>query len=237
MNFVDVRPDLRMVLDSGPGQAYLLRRGAEVVLIDTGIAGQGDAIAEALRDWGLDREALTHVVLTHWHPDHAGSAAELAKWPNVQIWAHRSDAPIIRGDSYGSFPTLTHTEEGLYAHIAGSVPDAPSSRVDRELDDNEALDVIGARVLSVPGHTDGSIALYFPDEAVLFTGDVATQQQGQVVLGPFNHDRAQARESFRRFADIDVDVVCFGHGEPLRGDDTAKLRAAATAGEVPDPLG
>lgn len=32
----------------------------------------------------------------------------LASWPNVQIWAHRTDAPIIRGDSYGSFPTLTH---------------------------------------------------------------------------------------------------------------------------------
>jgi glyoxylase-like metal-dependent hydrolase (beta-lactamase superfamily II) len=237
VNIVDLRPDLRMVLDSGPGQAYLLRRGSEAVLIDTGIAGQGDAIAEALRDWGLDRESLTHVVLTHWHPDHAGSAAELASWPNVQIWAHRSDAPIIRGDSYGSLPALTHAEEGLYAQIAGSIPDAAPSRVDRELDDNAVLDAIGARVLSTPGHTDGSIALHFPDDAVLFTGDVATRQQGQVMLGPFNHDRARARESFRRFADIDVDTVCFGHGQPLRGDDTAKLRAAATANEVPDPLG
>jgi glyoxylase-like metal-dependent hydrolase (beta-lactamase superfamily II) len=237
VNIVDLRPDLRMVLDSGPGQAYLLRRGPAAVLVDTGIAGQGDAIAEALHDWGLDRESLTHVLLTHWHPDHAGSAAELASWPNVQIWAHRSDAPIIRGDSYGSFPVLTHAEEGLYAQITGTVPDAAPSRVDGELDDNEVLDAIGARVLSVPGHTDGSIALHFPNEAVLFTGDVATQQQGQVILGPFDQDQARARESFRRLAGIDVDLVCFGHGQPLRGDDTAKLRAAATANEVPDPLG
>jgi glyoxylase-like metal-dependent hydrolase (beta-lactamase superfamily II) len=237
MSVVDLRPDLRMVLDSGPGQAYLLRRGPEAVLIDTGIAGQGDAIAKALLDWGLGREALTHVVLTHWHPDHAGSAAELSGWPNVQIWAHRSDAPIIRGDRDGSFPALTHAEEGLYATIAGSIPDAAPSRVDREIDDNEVLDAIGAHVLSTPGHTDGSIALHFPDEAVLFTGDIATEQQGWVVLGPFNHDRAQARESFRRFADIEVDTVCFGHGQPLRGADTAKLRAAATAADVPDPLG
>lgn len=237
MNVVDVRPGLRMVLDSGPGQAYLLRRGTTAVLVDTGIAGQGDAIAAALRGWGLDRDSLTHVVLTHWHPDHAGSAAELAGWANVQIWAHRSDAPIIRGDSNGSFPALTHAEEGLYAQIAGTVPEGAPSRVDRELSDNEVLDAIGARVLSVPGHTDGSIALHFPDETVLFTGDVATFQQGQVMLGPFDDDRPQARESFRRFADIVVDTVCFGHGEPLRGGDTAKLRAAATASEVPDPLG
>jgi glyoxylase-like metal-dependent hydrolase (beta-lactamase superfamily II) len=89
MNVVDIRPDLRMVLDSGPGQAYLLRRGTQAVLIDTGIAGQGGAIADALADWGLDREALTHVLLTHWHPDHVGSAAEVGSWPNAQIWAHR----------------------------------------------------------------------------------------------------------------------------------------------------
>lgn len=237
MEIVDIRPNLRMVLDSGPGQAYLLRRGSAVTLIDTGIAGQGTAIAEALHGWGLGRESLTHVVLTHWHPDHAGSAAELATWPDVQIWAHRSDAPIIRGDGFGTLPALTHAEEGLYASIAGTIPDAAPCRVDRELGDDDVLDTIGARVLSTPGHTDGSIAVHFPDEAVLFTGDIATAFDGQVVLGPFNHDRGRARESFRLFADIDVDVVCFGHGQPLVGHDTAKLRAAATAGDVPDPLG
>lgn len=129
------------------------------------------------------------------------------------------------------------TVDGTFTDESIGVTWTGPSRVDRELDDNEVLDAIGARVLSVPGHTDGSIALHFPNEAVLFTGDVAIQQQGQVMLGPFDHDRARARESFRRFADIDVDTVCFGHGQPLRGDETAKLRAAATANEVPDPLG
>jgi glyoxylase-like metal-dependent hydrolase (beta-lactamase superfamily II) len=237
MNIVDLRPDLRMVLDNGPGQAYLLRRGRQVVLVDTGIAGQGDALAAALRDWGLDRDALTHVLLTHWHPDHAGSAAELAAWPGVQIWAHHADAPIIRGDAGGTLPALTHAEEGLYAHIAGSVPDAPASRVDRELGDDELLTALKARVIATPGHTDGSIALLFDEAGVLFTGDIATEHEGQVILGPFNHDRAEARESFRRFATLDADVVCFGHGRPLQGADTTKLRAAATAHTVPDPLG
>lgn len=237
VNVVDLRPDLRMVLDDGPGQAYLLRRGPEAVLIDTGIAGQGDAIAAALLGWGLDRSALTHVLLTHWHPDHAGSAAEVASWPNAQVWAHRSDAPIIRGDNGGSFPALTHSEQGLYDQIAGSIPDASPCRVDRELGDDETLDALNARVISTPGHTDGSIALLFEEAGVLFTGDVATERDGRVFLGPFNHDRSEARDSFRRFAAVDVDTVCFGHGQPLLGPDTAKLHAAATADTVPDPLG
>lgn len=237
MNVVDIRSDLRMVLDSGPGQAYLLRRGSQAVLIDTGIAGQGDAIASALLDWGLDRGALTHVLLTHWHPDHVGSAAEVASWPNAKIWAHRTDAPIIAGASYGTFPVLTHTEQQLYAQIADSVPSAPPARVDRELGDDEHLEGLAARVIHTPGHTDGSIAFLFHEAGVLFTGDVATQQQGQVVLGPFDNDRPTARQSFRKFADIDVDAVCFGHGQPLVGQETSKLRAAAKAAEVPDPLG
>lgn len=237
MNMVELRPDLRMVLDDGPGQAYLLRRGSDVVLVDTGIAGQGESVAASLRDWGLDRDAVTHVLLTHWHLDHAGSAAEISTWPNAKVWAHHVDAPIIRGDVAGSFPHLTHAEQGLYSQISGSVPDAPPSRVDRELGDDEVLDDLGASVLSVPGHTDGSIALHFAEAGVLFTGDVATENQGHVILGPFNQDRTRARESFRRFADIDVDVVAFGHGQPLQGPDTRKLRDAAHAAQVPDPLG
>lgn len=237
MKMVELRPDLRMILDDGPGHAYLLRRGSEVVLVDTGIAGQGESIAAALRDWGLDRDALTHVLLTHWHPDHAGSAAEISTWPNAKVWAHHVDAPIVRGDAQGYLPHLTHAEEGLYSQISSTVPDAPPSRVDRELADDEVLADIGASVLSTPGHTDGSIALHFGEAGVLFTGDVATENQGEVILGPFNHDRSRARESFRRFADIDVDTVCFGHGQPLQGPDTRKLRDAALADRVPDPLG
>ena len=153
MTVVDIRSDLRMVFDSGPGQAYLLRHGTHAVLIDTGIAGQGDAIAGALAGWGLDREALTHVLLTHWHPDHVGSAAEIANWPNAQIWAHRIDAPIIRGDSYGTFPSLTRTEQQFYAQIAGTIPNAAPARVDRELGDDEHLQDLGPRASSTPQDT------------------------------------------------------------------------------------
>jgi glyoxylase-like metal-dependent hydrolase (beta-lactamase superfamily II) len=153
------------------------------------------------------------------------------------VWAHRVDAPIIRGETYGSSPHLTHAEEALWSQISGSVPDAPPSRVDRELGDDEVLSEVGASVVSTPGHTDGSIALHFHEAGALFTGDVATEQEGYVILGPFNQDRTKASESFRRFADIDVDIVCFGHGQPLLGQDTQKLRDAALADQIPDPLG
>jgi len=52
------------MLVSAPGKAYLLRHGGGVLHIDRGRVGNGDAIATALRDWGLDPEAVTQVVPT-----------------------------------------------------------------------------------------------------------------------------------------------------------------------------
>jgi glyoxylase-like metal-dependent hydrolase (beta-lactamase superfamily II) len=236
MDVVDLRPDLRF-LRGVPGQAYLLRHGGGVTLIDTGQVGQGEIVAAALRDWGLDRDSLTCVVLTHWHADHAGSAAEIAEWPRVRVLAHKADAPVIRGTAVGAPPAFTPAEEALHAVVARNLPDAPPSRVDRELDDQELIAEIGARVISTPGHTDGSIALHFPDADVLFTGDIAAEHEGHVILGPFNVDRDLARQSFRLLANVTASAVCFGHGQLLLGQDADALRVAASEESLPDPLG
>jgi glyoxylase-like metal-dependent hydrolase (beta-lactamase superfamily II) len=237
MDVVDLRPDLRM-LRGTPGQAYLFRWSGGVVLVDTGAVGAGGAVAAALRDWGADRDALTHVLLTHWHPDHAGSAAEIGAWPGVQVWAHRDDAPVVRGERAGAAPVLTEAEAALHAVVAGDLPDAPPARVDRELTE-EVLDELGLEVLGTPGHTDGSIALFARDEGVLFTGDIAAEHEGAVILGPFNVDRDRAAASFRRLGERagEADTICFGHGAPLDGAAARALRDAARAPAVPDPLG
>lgn len=133
---------------------------------------------------------------------------------------------------------FTATEEALFARVGAGLPAAPPPcRVDVEVDDGDRIDELGAVVVATPGHTDGSIALHLPDAGVLFTGDVAAESEGRVVLGPFNTDRERASASFRRFADLAADTVCFGHGNPLRDDDVRLLHAAASGEVVPDPLG
>jgi glyoxylase-like metal-dependent hydrolase (beta-lactamase superfamily II) len=103
----------------------------------------------------------------------------------------------------------------------------PPVQVDQEVQDGEVLDFGGgARVLAVPGHTDGSIAIHLPEHGVLFTGDTVAEAQGNVILGVFNLDRARAIESFRRMAELDVDIACFGHGEPVLGGAGSRLRGA-----------
>lgn len=61
------------------------------------MVGSAAAIADAVRDLGYEPTAVHRVVLTPFHEDHCGSAAEIAVWGDVEIIVHRMDAPVIRG--------------------------------------------------------------------------------------------------------------------------------------------
>ncbi|MGH3929836.1 MAG: SDR family NAD(P)-dependent oxidoreductase [Pseudonocardiaceae bacterium] len=102
-----------------------------LTLIDTGLSGSGADIARAITGFGLTPADLDRVVLTHFHEDHTGAAAEIGAWGEVTVLAHRRDAPIIRGEVPGPPPVLTDDERELLASIVGDgLPPAPPARVD-----------------------------------------------------------------------------------------------------------
>lgn len=231
MEILDLLPDLRM-LRFEIGHAYLWRDPDGLTLIDTGVAGSGPEIERAVRALGYGRGDVRRVVLTHFHEDHTGSAADVADWGEATVLAGRGDAPVIRGEVPPPPPVFTDApdwERELY-ETKPALPPAPPVRVDRELADGDVLDFGGGtQVIGAPGHTEGGIALYLPGPRVLFTGDAVANVGGRTILGVFNLDRARALASFRRLAEPPADFACFGHGEPLVGDASTTLRTAAAA--------
>lgn len=215
------------------GHAYLWEAADGLTLIDSGLPGSAPMIADAVRSLGRRPGELRRLILTHFHEDHAGSAADVAAWGDVEVLAHRADAPFIRGDAAGPPPQVLDWERPIFeqsqAALAGFPPPAPV-RVDRELDDGDLIDLGGtpAVAVSAPGHTPGSVAIHVPEERVLFTGDtVARLDDGRVILGVFNVDPPLAAETFTRLAALDTEIACFGHGEPVTEDAAARLREAA----------
>ncbi|GII80040.1 MBL fold metallo-hydrolase [Sphaerisporangium rufum] len=229
MDVVEVTPGLHMILLEF-GQAYLWDDGGPLTLVDAGIAGSGPDFAAAFDRLGLRREDLRRVVLTHYHEDHAGGAAELAAWGGVEVLAHRLEAPVIRGEVPAPPPDFTPEERELHRSLgAHLLPPAPPVRVDRELDDGDVIDFGGgARVVATPGHTDGSIAVHLPAPGVLFTGDTVAHVNDEALPGVFNRDREALLGSFRRLAALDARVACVGHGPPVF-DAGARLSAVAAA--------
>jgi glyoxylase-like metal-dependent hydrolase (beta-lactamase superfamily II) len=212
------------------GHVYLWRDPDGLTLIDAGLPGSAAPIADAIHQIGARRAGLRRLVLTHFHADHIGSAAEIAAWGEVEVLAHHADAPFIRAGAAGPAPDLTDRERPVYDQIMSQIPARPvvPPRIDRELADGDGLGFgDGAVAVAVPGHTPGSIAVHLPEHQVLFTGDAAARSpEGTAICGPFNVNRVQAAASLRRLASLDTTVACFGHGDPLAHDAGSELRAA-----------
>jgi glyoxylase-like metal-dependent hydrolase (beta-lactamase superfamily II) len=230
MDVIELIPGLHF-LRFPVGHAYLCRDPDGLTLIDTSVPGSGPQIATAIRALGHNLADLRRLMLTHFHADHSGATAEIAAWGTAEVCAHHADAPFLRGEAPGPPPDLAVWERPIFDQVSRRLPTTPPTpvRIDRELGDGDELAFGGGAVaVALPGHTPGSTGFYLPGPRVLFTGETAARGPGrQVMPGVFNTDRAQAAASFRRLADLNTDIACFGHGEPVTRNAAAQLQAAA----------
>ncbi len=207
--------------------AYAVRLGAGFAVIDTGPRGSETAILDAVAQLG-EAPVIRQIVLTHSHRDHAGSADALARSTGAKVLAGDDDASVIAGMGDELAAVITAEERPFYESITPTIPPAPPVRVDRVLREGDDLGWgLLSEVIEVPGHTPGSIAIHLPAERVLFAGDNVASVNGRPILGPFNVARKDAIASFRRLAELDVEIACFGHGDPILRDAGRALRDTA----------
>lgn len=200
-----------------------------VTLIDTGWPDSAGLILEALTGLGKRRQDVTRIVLTHFHEDHAGSAAEIAGWSPAEVIAGAGDAVYVRGARRGPLPILTRREQSIHPGVS-EPPHGPPCRVDLAVTDGDIIDFAGgAIVLDVPGHTPGSIALYLPDAGTVLTGDAVAEFNGQVILGVFNVDRQAAARSLSKLAATGAQIAGFGHGEAVINNASDRIESAIDA--------
>ena len=73
----NLAPAETLRVNLGIVNAYVLIRGKEAAIVDTGTPNNGSKIADVVRTAGLGWDAVQHVILTHYHPDHMGSVGEV----------------------------------------------------------------------------------------------------------------------------------------------------------------
>jgi glyoxylase-like metal-dependent hydrolase (beta-lactamase superfamily II) len=118
---IELHPDLHM-LGCPVGHVYLWHGGDGLTLIDSSVPGTAHQIAAAIQTLGYRRHQQRRLLLTHWHHDHVGSAAEIAAWGDLSVYAHRADAPVIRGEQAGAPPTLADWERPPFDQVRTQLP-------------------------------------------------------------------------------------------------------------------
>lgn len=181
----------------GVVSAYVLVRGAEAVIVDTGVPGSEGDIEAGLSEVGLGWGNVGSVILTHLHPDHVGSLGP--------VMDNASEAFGYAGDA--------------------DIPAIASPRPLTPVGDGDT--VFGLPIIETPGHTPGSISVFDPIAGVLVVGDamngagsgVTGSEGGVGGANPrFSGDMAQAADSVRKLTALSFDSVYFGHGEPVEGN-------------------
>jgi glyoxylase-like metal-dependent hydrolase (beta-lactamase superfamily II) len=210
--------------------AYLLDDGSgRLTLVDTLFDTDGHRILTLLESIGKTPRDIKHIIVTHAHRSHLGGLARLKELTGAPVYAHEWEADIISGDrkaqavSYlPSAPLRAYPLQiGLNLDIARHAPVVVDNFV------HEGDQIGPLRVLFAPGHSPGHLAFYWPERRVLIAGDaICTWPNFMLGWKGFLLNPKQHQASLRRLAELDAEVLCVGHGDPLRSGAAAQIRAA-----------
>jgi glyoxylase-like metal-dependent hydrolase (beta-lactamase superfamily II) len=196
----------------------LIGSGTSYVLIDTGGSSSRHKLERQLRDAGCEPGTLALVVLTHGDFDHIGNAAYLRATFGAVIAMHQDDVGMAEhGDMFWNRES-GHTVFRTIARFLFRLSDSNRFAPDLCVEDGTDLSPYGidARVLSIPGHSKGSIGV-LTTSGDLFCGDLLenTSRPGRNSI----MDRAtDCDASIAKLSGLEIRTVYPGHGRPFPMD-------------------
>jgi len=210
----------------GMANAFLIESDDGLTLIDAGYPDKEAAVFRAIRELGRSPGQLKHLIFTHAHPDHIGSAAAIVRETGARTYMHPLDIPMA--ESGGPFRPLT-ASPGLARRVMCKLFFDPGERlepvaIDQPLTAGEILPIAGGiEVIHTPGHSAGHVALLWRPGRMLFVGDVYMNLMG---LGdPVGFENLEeGRASQRKLASLSFDAAGFGHGAPIARDASMHFR-------------
>lgn len=197
------------------GNVYLVQHAKGYIMIDCGRYDALSVILENLAYWGIAPEAITHLLLTHGHDDHAGSSSYFQQCGAI-VYVGRGDEEMMMRGNFG--------EQSPYQNHS-----MPPCTPDHIFEDDEMLSIedVEVEAVRVPGHTKGSMLyrIVVDGEELVFSGDLyfADGETGEEAAtgwkGDMSYDGKVMGESFAKLWKMNLRPVLFGggHGIPIIG--------------------
>jgi glyoxylase-like metal-dependent hydrolase (beta-lactamase superfamily II) len=230
---------------------YLVGSPERWVLIDAGWANCADAIRGAAETLFGPAARPDAILLTHAHPDHFGSAAELTRVWQAPIYAHRDDLPYLEGgvlpdsllDPVGR--VFKVIERVLPAHTVERIRSSPLKGMVHVLPvaDAPIPGMPGWECIHTPGHSPGHVVFFRRQDRVLVAGDAvltaplwgAVPAVQRLSRPPWfvSWDWGLAQAAAATLAQCEPRVLATGHGVPMSGDQVARELADFAAHRRP----
>lgn len=182
--------------------SYLLAWGSEAIVVD--VPELPEMLIELIDAKKLHLKAI---LLTHGHFDHMLGVGQLQEtYPNTPCFVDPKDTFLLEGAISSARHFMDYEPVTLPIKSLYDIHEWEStlSHVDR---------------LPLPGHTPGSIGYYFPEEKVLFSGDLF----GKGFIGTYSHtysSKTDMARSLRRVLTLPGDCLVYpGHGSSTTIDD------------------
>jgi len=183
--------------------AYLID-GPQRVLIDPGHRNLFEHVRRGLEQLDLTIRDIDVVICTHAHPDHLEA---------IPLFKEKPALFTLHQDEWQWMTTV-----GKQMSAAFGI-DLDEFRPDFFLKEGTlSLDGLELKILHTPGHSPGSIVLYWPVQKALFTGDLVFKEGvGRTDLP--GGDGTRLKQSIKGLMSLDVEWLLPGHGEIIQGAD------------------
>jgi len=220
-------------LIAGEGRAQfpycntLVVRDREILVVDPGAGNE--QLNACFNQLDICISDIDFLLLTHYHYDHRGQAADIQRISECEVLVHPSDAPAV--EDYTTFKKFTgiHASafEADWDHFFKSVFKTGTCQVNSFIHDGDHLDLGDTdwEILHTPGHTPGHVALYESGSRTLFTADVDLTR-----FGPWYGNQTSNITDFRSSVQRLSDMVMTSTMEPITVTTGHRL------GPVNDPI-
>ena len=217
-------PQVHMVTGLPAGRVYVLEDADGLTIIDTSVPGTAGIILGQIQQLGRIPSDVRRILITHAHPDHVGALPQLQAQTGARVIAAAIEQPVIEGQ----IPVPRVDPAKLKGLIKFRPPKTlfKPVKVDMALEGGETLPMLGGlQAVFTPGHAPGHMAFWHPQRRLLFCGDVLFNAP-QLGLPPafLTVDMDEDKRSVQKLIDLQPEAVCFGHGEPITTQATARLK-------------
>jgi hydroxyacylglutathione hydrolase len=181
--------------------SYVIRKEM-TVLIDPGHSRHLGNVLSQMEGDGISPEEINLILITHAHPDHFEGVEAFLDKP-VRIAMAKDEEQYLRGSGRSLFEGTDET--------------FPKFRIDFHLKEGKLhLGSETFEIFQTPGHSPGSLCIYWPDRKVLFTGDVIFY--GGIGRTDFMEGNPESlKTSIERMSRLKTDLLLPGHGEIVSG--------------------